>query len=264
MHPLGILGCGWLGIPLGIQLQKEGYQVRGSRTSNAGIKVLSEKGIDGYRVLLEEDETIGIDSFLDGLKTLIISIPPGRTKKNEAYEQKIKLVIKALEKSTLERILFLSSTSVYGSAAGTYDEASSVIPETISAKAIYACEQALKKQAIPSVIVRLGGLIGADRNPIIQLQEKTIPNPKGRINFIDQNDAVNGIISLIANPALQGVFNLVSPHHPVREIYYKHMAKKFALSPPKFSADPPQVRIIKGQKITSITSFHYTVDNLLI
>ena len=44
--------------------------------------------------------------------------------------------------------------------------------------------------ASSSIIVRLGGLIGNDRNPIFQLQGKLISNPEGIINFITQRDAI--------------------------------------------------------------------------
>jgi len=57
---------------------------------------------------------------------------------------------------------------------------------------------------------------------------------------------------------------LVSPHHPIREEYYREMAQKFNLIEPQFKSEKAQVRIIKGSKITQKTSFDYTVDNLLI
>jgi len=264
MSTIGILGCGWLGVPLGKHLQQLDYTVKGSRTSESGVIELQKKGIEGYRVVLEEDQALGLDTFLDQVDTLLISLPPKRPASEAGYVQKIQLLLDAAASYPIQRILFLSSTSVYGSEGNSYDETSTVLPETSSAKALVKSEQLLGEYPIPSVIIRLGGLIGVDRNPIYHLQGKSIPNPKGKINFIHQEDAVRGVASLVSHSELQGIFNLVAPHHPLREDYYRQMAKKLKLPVPEFISEEAQIRVISGDKITRETSFRYTVDNLLI
>jgi len=122
----------------------------------------------------------------------------------------------------------LSSTSVYGKNAGEFDETSLTNPDTESSKALCNVEQSLMNQNIPSVIIRLGGLVGEDRNPIIQLQNRKISNPEGCINFIHQIDAVRGIMTLLEETKIDGIYNLVSPHHPLRKKYYTFMAKKLS------------------------------------
>ncbi len=264
MNPVGILGCGWLGVPLGKYIKTLGYNIKGSRRSEAGVSALNDKGIKGYRVVLRDNQTSSIESFIEKLETLIISIPPLRKSMEEDYVLKIKNLLENIESTALKRIVFLSSTSVYGSEGGNYNELSPVNPETPSAKAIYNCEQLIINFPLPSIIIRLGGLIGKDRNPIFQLQGKAIGNPQGRINFIHQDDAVYGISNLVHNSELQGVFNLVSPHHPLRKKYYTYSALKFGLPPPKFTSEPAVIRIINAYKIIKLTSFKYNVDNLLI
>lgn len=264
MQQIGILGCGWLGVPLGIRLKNKGFVLRGSRTTEAGVAALNDFGIAGYQVLLHPESIQGMDAFLEQLDCLVVSLPPRRKNPDGAYVKKIALLLDALETAALNRIVFLSSTSVYGSAANTYTEESLVSPETHAALSLLESEQHIGKSKIPSVIVRLGGLIGADRNPVYQLQNKLISNPKGRINFIHQDDAVQGIVELIEHSNLEGVFNLVCPHHPLREDYYRHWSKKLQLPPPKFTQEQASVRIVQGNKITEKTSFNYTVNNLLI
>ena len=235
MSTIGILGCGWLGVPLGKYLQQLDYTVKGSRTSESGVVELQKKGIEGYCVVLEDDQALGLDTFLDQVDTLLISLPPKRPTSEVGYVRKIQLLLDASASYPIQRILFLSSTSVYGSRGNSYDETSPVVPETFSAKALVSSEQLLDEYPIPSVIVRLGGLIGVDRNPIYYLQGRTIPNPKGKINFIHQEDAVRGVATLVSHSELQGIFNLVAPHHPLREDYYLHMAQKVNLPVPEFN-----------------------------
>ncbi len=264
MNSIGIIGCGWLGIPLGKTLKQKGYTVFGTRRSETGVHLLSEKGINAYQLEVLPDNITGDLSFFDEINTLILSIPPERKKNASFYDQKIKTLLNHVHNSSISRILFLSSTSVYGKNAGEFDETSLTNPDTESSKALCNVEQSLMNHNIPSVIIRLGGLVGEDKNPIIQLQNRKISNPEGCINFIHQIDAVRGIMTLLEETKIDGIYNLVSPHHPLRKKYYSFMAKKLKLHKPEFQDEDAIIRIINGEKIITKTGFNYTVNNLLI
>ena len=264
MHKIGVLGCGWLGLSLAINLKNQEYSVCGSRTSSKGLIELEKKGIKGFKVILNDDKCEGLKTFIYNLKTLIISIPPKRNFNSQNYSKKIKKLLEALDSSTIKRILFLSSSSIYGSREGLYDESSFPFPETNSAKELFLSEELIKKHNISSTIIRLGGLIGEDRNPIFNLIGKEIKNPKGKVNFVHKIDALDGIISIINDENINGIFNLISPHHPTREIFYNFFSEKFKLPKPKFKKEKPLIRIIEGNKISKLTSFNYSVNNLLI
>tara|TARA_B110000444_G_scaffold71080_1_gene66835 strand:- start:333 stop:1130 length:798 start_codon:yes stop_codon:yes gene_type:complete len=264
MNVIGILGCGWLGIPLGKSLRESNYTVIASRRSEKGINLLRKNKLEAYQIELLPNKIKGDLSFFDLVNTLIISIPPKRKADDLSFVKKIKNVIEILDVSSVKRILFLSSTSVYGSNAGVFDENSIPNPETSSAKALFEVEKILLNCKIPVIIIRLGGLVGKDRNPIVYLQNKKITNPDGRINFIDQIDAINGVLVLLKQPQIEGVYNLVSPHHPSRREYYNFISVKLKFPNPKFKKDDPLIRIIKGEKIIDDTTFKYIVNNLLI
>ena len=264
MNSIGIIGCGWLGIPLGKTLKQKGHTVYGTRRSGSGMRLLSENGINAYQLEVLPDKITGDFSFFDELNTLILSIPPERKKNAPFFDQKIKTLLNHLENSSISRILFLSSTSVYGKNSGEFNETSLTNPDTESSKALCKVEKSLMNYNVPSVIIRLGGLVGEDRNPIIQLQNRKISNPEGSINLIHQIDAVRGIMTLLEKTKIEGIYNLVSPHHPQRKKYYTFMAKKLKLPKPEFHDEDAIIRIIKGEKIMTKTGFNYTVDNLLI
>ena len=264
MHRIGILGCGWLGLSLAINLKNQEYSVCGSRTSSKGIIELEREGIKGFKVILNDNKHEGLETFINSISTLIISLPPKKSLNIQSYFKKIKKIVEALESSKIKRILFLSSSSIYGSREGFYDESSIPSPETSSAKELFLGEELINKHNISSTIIRLGGLIGEDRNPIFSLIGKEIKNPKGKVNFIHKIDAVNGIISIINDENVNGIFNLISPHHPTREIFYNFFSEKFKLPRPKFKKEKSVIRIIEGKKISKLTPFKYSVDNLLI
>ena len=146
-----------------------------------------------------------------------------------------------------------------------YDETVTPRPESHSAKALLSCEQEVLDYAPSSIIIRLGGLIGDDRNPIFKLQGKLITNPEGVINFITQRDAIAGIEAILKLPIEKGgIFNLVSPHHPKRKEYYEFVTKKYALPAPKFQNDKFVLRVINSDAILRETTFEFKDDNLLI
>ena len=121
MNSIGIIGCGWLGIPLGKTLKQKGYTVFGTRRSETGVRLLSENGINAYQLEVLPNKITGDLSFFDELNTLILSIPPERKKNAPFYDQKIKTLLNQVDNSSISRILFLSSTSVYGKNAGEFD-----------------------------------------------------------------------------------------------------------------------------------------------
>ena len=49
MNNIGILGCGWLGLSLAINLKNKQYSVCGSRTSNQGVLELEKKVLKGLK-----------------------------------------------------------------------------------------------------------------------------------------------------------------------------------------------------------------------
>lgn len=261
---LGILGCGWLGTELAQRINSKSWNVKVTRTSEKGIIALTEKGFNSFQIEVTENSIKGDLKFFENLDQLIISIPP---KRNEAkdYSRKINYLMNFLELKNKCRVIFLSSTSVYGKKEGVFDETSALSPETESSRELVESEKLILESDRPSIILRLGGLVGKDRNPIFQLHKKIIPNPDGIINFVDQKDAVEGIYKLLTTPTVEGVFNLVSPHHPKRRDYYLKMAKKYKLSVPVFSEQNPiLMHQIEAVKIQQKTGFKYQVNNLLI
>lgn len=264
MKKLGILGCGWLGTKLASKLNSHKWNVKVSKTSTEGVVELRKRGIDSYLVDLSENSIKGDLEFFDNLDKLLISIPPKRDKIDN-LSKKIDYLINFLKSKTNIKIVFLSSISVYGKRDGVFNEESILSPDTDSSSNLVMSEKIIQKSAIPSIIIRLGGLVGEDRNPIFNLNKKVITNPEGLINFIHQIDAVNGIFKLLSIKQAEGVYNLVCPHHPKRKDYYLKMAEKYSLSLPKFTEDDPTIiRLIEAKKIKTITGFNYQVNNLLV
>ena len=280
MTQISILGCGWLGLPLAKALLKNGFAVNGSTTSNDKLLVLQNLGIQAFQInlsptLSERAAEETIEKFLEGSKTLIIDIPPKlRGNSQEDFVSKIQTVIPFIEKSTVENVLFISSTSVYGDTSSldcaqddtlSVTEDSQLNPETESGKQLIKSEQLLQSNLnFKTTILRFGGLIGDDRHPIKFLAGRTnIENPNAAINLIHQEDCIGIIIKIIELDCWNETFNAAAPFHPSRKDYYTQKAVEFNLALPEFnSVNSNFGKTILSSKVEMVLGYTFVKPNL--
>lgn len=238
---IGIMGCGWLGLPLAKKLMEEGYSVNGTTTSSNKLKVLQDKGISPFVVSLSETGIEGdIEGFLLGNKTLIINVPPKlRGQQTESYVDKMKFLIAEIGKSQIAKVIFVSSTAVYGDAEGEVSEDSPLEPVTESGKQLVECEKLFTNESdFKTTIIRFGGLIGPDRHPITMLSgRENLSNGNHPINLIHLNDCIHLILTILEQDYWGEVFNGVYPHHPRKQVYYFEEAQKRGLPAPSYKTE---------------------------
>ncbi len=278
MTQISILGCGWLGLPLAKALLENKISVKGSTTSVEKLSILENSGIQPYLINLtptlskgEGDETI--ETFLEDSKTLIIDVPPklrgSATDPSSAlrmtFVSKIKNVIPFIEKSTIENVLFISSTSVYGEDNLIVTEETELNPDTESGKQLVQAEQLLQNnQNFKTTVLRFGGLIGEDRHPIKFLAGRTnIENPNAPINLIHQDDCIGIIQKIIELNSWDQVFNAVTPFHPSRKEYYTQKAVDLNLKLPEFNSENLTFgKTILSAKIENVLGYTFKKPNL--
>ena len=257
-NKISILGCGWLGLPLAKKLIENGYEVKGSTTSESKLELLKNAGISPYQIKMEENDITGnMESFLENTDVLLVDVPPKlRGDFTENFVQKIKNLIPFVENSKVEKVVFVSSTSVYGDTfpIQELDEESALNPDTESGKQLVEVEKLLQSnENFQTTILRFGGLIGPDRNPAKFLAGKeNVENPEAPINFIHQEDCIGIICAMLRQVENEtwnwnDTFNAVTPNHPNRENYYTEKALEMNLKVPTFVKDPISI----GKKISS-------------
>lgn len=280
MKQISILGCGWLGLPLAKALLTNGFSVKGSTTTESKLSILKSLGINPFLVSLDSKNITGaIEDFLAGSVTLVIDIPPQLRGKNSdsstandpsaslrmVFVEKIKTLIPHIEKSTIENVLFVSSTSVYGKIDGTITEETLPKPDTESGKQLLEVEMLLQNNPnFKTTILRFGGLIGEDRNPAKFLAGKqNLENPETPINFIHQEDCIGIILKIITTDSWNEIYNGVSPFHPTRETYYTQKANELTLPLPQFDYSKPSIqKLILGDKVADVLGYAFLKNNL--
>lgn len=273
MTQISILGCGWLGLPLAKALLENEFSVKGSTTSIEKISVLENLGIQPYLINLtpilskgEDEENGNIESFLANSKILIIDIPPKlRGDSKENFVSKIKNTIPYIEKSSIEKVLFISSTSVYGDNNSLVTEETELNPDAESVKQLVQVEQLLQSNPnFKTTILRFGGLIGEDRHPIHFLAgRKNLENANAPINLIHQIDCIGIIQQIIELDCWNEIFNAVAPFHPSRQEYYTKKASEFNLDLPEFDSENRIFgKTISSDKIENVLKYTFAKPNL--
>lgn len=263
MTTISILGCGWLGFPLGQALVKAGYEIKGSTTSDSKKELLESAGIRHFSIALEvESVPHTVIEFLAGSDILIIAIPPNLSRKNknlndeknDSFVRKIENLVPFVEQSSVQKLIFISSTSLYAESELNPIITEDTIPNplTESGKQLLQIENLLSNnKQFKTTILRFGGLIGPERNPArFMAGKEKIANPEGAINLIHLEDCIDIIKAIIAKDVWGERFNAVAPNHPSRMEYYTRKALEENRIPPTFNHDSPSMgKLINSDKL---------------
>jgi nucleoside-diphosphate-sugar epimerase len=226
MKRISILGSGWLGLPLAIELSQANYHIKASSRSPERLAQLREVGIEAHAYdteALNTQQDTQESGFLQA-DILIINI----TSKNvEAFTQ----LIAKIEKSTIQQVLFISSTSVYQNSA--HLDSAAIIEDDLAALKpcpLLEIEGLFQNNAhFNTSIIRFSGLIGYQRHPgrffLTTTDDnsvycKTIKNPDARVNMIHRDDCIAIINKLIKQNCWNEVFNACGSQHPTRRQFY--------------------------------------------
>jgi len=260
---VSILGCGWLGMPLGKQLHASGFTVKGSVTSTEKFTLLEDAGIVPYRIVLSESGAI-IDNpeFFDA-EVLIISIPPRRLEGIERiFPAQIGQIIPFIMKFGIQKVIFVSSTSVYPDHFQSANEEVMPLPDKESGKACLLAENILKCQTnLKTTVLRFGGLIGADRNPARFLMRSTQPVANIPVNLIHQDDCIAIILAILQQELWGETLNACSPEHPLKKDFYGKAARISGLPEPLVSDEVESYKIVDSSKLIRLLEYKFRYNS---
>ncbi len=261
MDTISILGCGWLGLPLAESLIRAGYKVKGSTRTKEDLNRLEQRGITPS--LLELNPELSgddPDSFFDS-NILIINFPPERRDDIVSYhELQAVSLIERIKSSPVDRVIFVSSTSVYPDLSREVTEEDTEEPTKASGKALIRFESLLNNSAeFKTTVLRFAGLIGYDRMPGRFLAgKKDVSNGDAPVNLIHRDDCVDIIAKIIEQDIWGETFNACSDVHPTRKDYYERAARKLGLTPPEFiEQDNYSYKIINSDKMKKRLSYNF-------
>ncbi len=264
---ISILGCGWLGLPLGQHLASLGFTVKGSVRNKENFDLLSIAGIEPYLLNVEPDRLSLNDPGFFKCDILLISIPPGRKDgSTESFPKKMKILRSAIDINGIKKVIFISSTSVYPENKKMVKEEDAINPNKRSGELLLEAEQVLQSaRQFDLTILRFAGLIGLDRNPLNFLKkDKTGKSSNMPMNLIHVDDGIGVILSVIQNKLWNNIFNACCDEHPTRHAFYSLAAELNGLEPPVFYNDQhAEYKLVNSNKFVTLSGYHFKYRNPL-
>ncbi len=233
-----IIGCGYLGRRLAARWHEQGHEIFATtrKPQRAG-----------------EFSALGWNPILCDVLNPVAELPPvdvaviavgfdrgsGRTMR-EVYVDGLRHVLPALPISA--RIVYVSSTSVYGQTSGELvDESSETAPEEVSGKVVLEAEGVLREMCPHAMILRFAGIYGPGRllrEKAILAGEPIAANPDRWLNLIHVDDGVQAIEAAELRGQPARVYN-IADDEPVRRIdFFSELARQFEAPVPHFEPVP--------------------------
>jgi nucleoside-diphosphate-sugar epimerase len=257
IQSVSILGCGWYGLALARHLVKKGYHVKGSTTSTNRFSEFEDQGIIPFKAIFEADAELYDPEFLR-CHSLIISIPPKRSAGEvDSYAPKVARIRAAVIKANVKKVIFVSSTSVYGDHNQHVDEGTEPNPDTASGKAVLQAEHILQDQSdFQLTILRFGGLFGPGRDPARFFSgKKAIPNGRAPVNMLHLDDCIGVTEAVIEKDAFGHMFNVCSDSHPEKKDFYTRAAQTSGMEPPEFIPERKDWKIVSSVNMKNILNY---------
>jgi nucleoside-diphosphate-sugar epimerase len=256
MMNIGVIGCGWLGLPLGKELVKDGFNVIGSTTRKERFRALSEAGIEPY--LYELGDPLP-DAFL-ALDLIIFTIPP-RIKEYITLLKSVQQELAAVK----PWVIYISSTSVYPDKnQEVVEEDAEIIKSSHSGIALLEAEQTFDASIFNTTVLRFGGLYSEDRHPGRFLAGKEgLTGATNPVNLIHRDDCIGVIKNIIILEIKNEEFNACSPFHPERKEYYTLAASKLGLKKPLFNDQEAGFKKVNSSKLIKELNYTFKYPNPL-
>lgn len=219
-----IAGCGYLGRVLGLSYLREGHTALGLRRDPAAVEALRAAGIHAATADLLDPGTYPVGAI--GTDLAVLCQAPSRRSDGYAvtYAASCESFARWAAAHQVKRIVFVSSTSVYGDFGGEW------IDETIDplgagkhsgearakAEQLLKAEQSILKCGISACVVRSAGIYGPGRNRITSVREGKVPaaiKGDGYTNRIHVDDLA-AAVRVVADKAASGEVYIASDGSP--------------------------------------------------
>lgn len=259
---VSIVGCGWYGWPLSHYLQRRNFTVKGSKSTHSGVRDLELSGIEGYFLHLDPEPVEDVDLGLFDAEILIVNIPPRRCPNFEEHHLTQMLALQRLiHNSTVSKVLFISSTSVYPNVNRRVTELDRLVPDNPRGRLILEVENIWRDDPrVTTTILRFGGLVGSDRKPGRFLAgARDVKNGDAPVNLIHLDDCLALTYKILSRSAWGQTFNACSPQHPTRRAFYHIAAKQGGFDTPTFSDDPTMsYKIVDSSLVVQSLGYTFT------
>jgi len=251
-----IVGCGYVGLPLGAELVRLGHEVFGLRRSASAENELKTAGIKPLIAdITKPDELAGLPRDFDWVVNCVSSTGGNVEDYRQVYLQGTHNLIGWLSATPPKKFVYTSSTSVYGQTDGSQvKETSPTEPFAETAKVLLETERllltAVADRQVPAVILRVAGIYGPGRGHWFKqflINEARIKGDGSLfLNMIHRDDVVGCIIAALKNGRVGEIYNAVDDEPVSQANFFQWLAAAVGKYPPPSIPDNPNENRKRG------------------
>ncbi|MFO1488280.1 MAG: SDR family oxidoreductase [Verrucomicrobiota bacterium] len=247
-----IVGCGYVGTPLGAELVRRGHEVFGLRRNPAAAGELQAEGIRPvFADFTQRDQLESLPRNFDWVVNC--AAPGGGTVEGyrALYLEGTNNLLGWLRAHPPRHYVYTSSTSVYGQNDGSWvDEQSATEPGTETGDILVATEQLVLKETVgkfPATILRSTGIYGPGRGYWLRqflAGEARLEGQGGRfLNMIHRDDLAGSIIAVLLRGRPGQIFNACDCEPVTQRGLYTWLSEQLGRPlPPSVGENPESLR----------------------
>jgi nucleoside-diphosphate-sugar epimerase len=229
-----IVGCGYVGLPLGAELVRLGHEVIGLRRSAGGDADLKSAGLTALHADITQPETLAkFPTGFDWVVNCAASGGGGPAEYRQLYRRGNANLIEWLSAAPPKKFVYTSSTAVYGQNDGSVvNETSPTEPAIETAKVLVETEKVLltaaREKKIPAVVLRVAGIYGPDRGYLLKQYLKNEARIEGAgariLNMIHRDDLIGVIIAALKSGRAGEIYNAVDDEPVSQFTFFQWLA----------------------------------------
>jgi nucleoside-diphosphate-sugar epimerase len=235
MCKVSIVGCGDIGSQVARACLERGDEVMGWVATDASLARLKGLGIPAVQVNLDDDKA-GIPE-VQGQQVYYFVPPPGSGQEDTRVA---KLIRHFRESGSPERVVYLSTTGVYGDCRGEWvDESWPTLPQADRARRRLAAETRWREWSGSTggelVILRVAGIYGPGKLPIKRLrsgQPMVSETDSPITNHIHSYDLVQVCLAAMQRGSSGEIYNVSDGHPGSMTGYFNQVADFLGLPRP--------------------------------
>ena len=242
-----IIGCGYVGLPLGQALAGLGHEVHGIRRSKFSAEGITTQALDiTQRGALDE-----LPKDYDWVINTVSSSRGDLEAHRSVFVDGTRHLLDWLRKSSTH-LLFTSSTSVYGQLDGSWvDEHSATNPSGGTGGHLREAEETLLAAPHSATVLRVAGIYGPERGFLFQqfVKGEAVLSDGGNrwLNMIHRDDVISAILT--AMELEPGIYNVADDEPVTQKVFLEWLADRLGKPMPPDGKTPPRKRAATSKRV---------------